>query len=100
MKHCFLCNAEIPNPLNEFGDVTEPVCQMCWLEMADDNLRYFNQLRDEQFDLRIELWVLQERLSNLEVDPEFNAGEIEYVDQQIALIEEKLVGHSVAMATG
>lgn len=31
MKTCVMCGADLPTPLDTFGDRDCPVCQSCWL---------------------------------------------------------------------
>jgi peptidoglycan hydrolase CwlO-like protein len=81
MKHCSVCEAELPTSLDEFGDAREPVCIDCFFnpvdpESEEDNQGKIDELEEEIADLKSEIDSLQDEISDKEDDISEKRAEI------------------------
>ena len=76
MKYCAKCNKELPKPINEFGDMRDPVCQKCFLSGEDLSA----QEKDELEELKDRLGEIDDEIDELE-DEKFS------VKQKISAIK-------------
>lgn len=49
MKKCAECGAVLPTPLQEFGDVNAPLCQMCHLTFAEESIKAAEERREQLY---------------------------------------------------
>jgi archaellum component FlaC len=69
MKTCASCGEELPESVDEFGDIDEPVCLSCFLnpaEITPDDDETIEDLENDINDLQSQVEGLREEIYDLE----------------------------------